>query len=265
MTAKTVAAISSLLVALGSAGCLTFYEIGIETPINAKLDASLFQRVLVVGFLAGGSKGIDANTETARLLRSQLRTKTDLKVIDADVVSLVDEVDRRRQQAGTTPAAASAADAPAAPVDPAEPKIKDAKDLQPYEAIFSDVNYWKKLGEEYQSPLIVTGSVLFTEAAKSGMVARPKETIDNLGRRAVEEDRQWMDKKGYILTPKFVFIDGRTGEQLYSESLQEETYYPSGQNTPALSSYFELMDKILPSFLTTLSNQKIRGTRILLK
>ena len=261
MTVKTAAAISSLVVTLASAGCLTFYEIPIETPINAKLDVSLFQRVLVVGFLSGGSKGIDANTETARLLRSQLRTKTDLKVIDSDAVSLVDEVDRRRQQAGTEPAAA-----PAAPdAQNAEPKIKDAKDLQPYEAIFSDVAYWKKLGEEYQSPLIVTGSVLFTEAAKTGMVAKPKETIDNLGRRTIEEDRTWMDKKGYILAPKFVFIDGRTGEQLYSESLQEETYYPSGQNTPALSSYFELMDKILPSFLTTLSNQKIRGTRILLK
>ena len=71
--------------------------------------------------------------------------------------------------------------------------------------------------------------------------------------------------KGYSLTPKFVFIDGRTGEQLYTESFHEEALYPEGQNTPALSSYFELMDKLLPGFLNTLSTQKIRGTRILLK
>jgi hypothetical protein len=259
MTAKTGAAIASVVVALASAGCLSFYEIAIETPINAKLDASQFQRVLVVGFLAGGSKGIDANTETARLLRSQLRTKTDLKVVDMDVVSLVDEVEKRHQAAGNPIAVDSAA------VAAGELKIKDAKDLQAYEDIFGDAAYWKKLGEEYQSPLIVTGSVLFTEAAKSGMVSKPKETFDSMGRRAVEEDRSYVDRKGYILTPKFIFIDGRTGEQLYTESLQEETYYPSSQNTPALSSYFELMDKILPSFLTTLSNQKIRGTRSLLK
>jgi len=50
-----------------------------------------------------------------------------------------------------------------------------------------------------------------------------------------------------------------------AESLSEEIYYPSSTNTPPLSSYFELMDKVLPSFLNTLSTQKIRGTRILIK
>jgi hypothetical protein len=37
------------------------------------------------------------------------------------------------------------------------------------------------------------------------------------------------------------------------------------QNTPALSSYFELMDRFVPSFLNALSSQKVRGTRVLLK
>jgi hypothetical protein len=41
--------------------------------------------------------------------------------------------------------------------------------------------------------------------------------------------------------------------------------YPAQTNTPALSSYFELMDKLIPSFLNTLSMQKIRGTRVLVK
>jgi hypothetical protein len=76
---------------------------------------------------------------------------------------------------------------------------------------------------------------------------------------------QYSDLKGYSLTPRFVFIDGRTGAELYSESYHEEALYPVGQNTPALSSYFELMDKVLPSFLNTLSTQKIRGTRTMLK
>ena len=70
--------------------------------------------------------------------------------------------------------------------------------------------------------------------------------------------RTYTDMKGYALAPKFVFIDGRTGAQLYSETYHEEALYPSTQNTPALSSYFELMDKVLPSFLNTLSSQKIR-------
>jgi hypothetical protein len=254
MTARTGAAIASLALALGAVGCMSFYEIPIETPIQAKLDVSKFQRVLIVGFLAGGSKAVDPNTETARLLRSQLRTKSDLKVIDADVRSLVNEVDKRRDPASV--AAASTSD---------EPKIKDEKDLQEYEKIFSDVDYWKKIGEEYQQPLIVTGSVLFQEISRSGQQSSVQEYIAPDGRRATQEVRSFVDRKGYTLIPKFVFIDGRTGVQLYSEGAKEEVLYPSTQNTPALSAYFEMMDKLLPGFLNTLSTQKIKGTRILLK
>jgi hypothetical protein len=77
--------------------------------------------------------------------------------------------------------------------------------------------------------------------------------------------RTYMQRKGFILRPKFVFIDGRTGTTLYSESFREEILYSPQNSTPALSSYFELMDRLIPSFLSTLSTQKIRGARILLK
>ncbi|MEO7191224.1 MAG: hypothetical protein ABI051_09225 [Vicinamibacterales bacterium] len=256
MTARIAAAIVSSCVAVGLAGCTGFYEIPVETPVQAKIDVSSFQRVLVAGFLGGGSRSIDANTETARLLRSQLRGKQDLRVIDADAISLAEEVDKRlgREKPEASPSAADL-----------DPRIRDEKDLAAYEAIFSDAAYWKKVGEEYQSPLIVTGSVLFTEVAKSGVVSRPQSFVNDQGQEQYRTVRTYSDMKGYAVSSKFVFIDGRTGAQLHSESYHEETLYPSAQNTPALSSYFELMDKVLPSFLNTLSTQKIRGSRILLR
>jgi hypothetical protein len=79
MTARTAVAIASLAVALPLAGCASFYEIPVETPIQAKIDVGAFQRILVAGFLNGGSQSIDANTETARLLRSQLRNRQELR------------------------------------------------------------------------------------------------------------------------------------------------------------------------------------------
>jgi hypothetical protein len=261
MSAKTVVAIASLALTVGASSCLRFYDIGIETPIQAKLDVSSFQRVLILGFLAGGSKDVDPNTETVRLLRSQLRTKSDLKVIDSDVLSLVDEVDKRRRASGETPAVA--ATTPAADAD--EPKIKTEKDLQEYETIFADVDYWKKIGEEYQAPLIITGSILFTDVQRSGMARSSNEQIDQYGRRTVTSNQRFEDRKGYALVPKFIFIDGRTGVQLYSESFREETLYSASNNTPPLSSYFELIDRLLPGFLSTLSTQKIKGTRTLLR
>jgi len=144
-------------------------------------------------------------------------------------------------------------------------RIKDEKDLQPLEGIFANVDFWKKIGEEYQNPLIVTGSVLFSAHARSGFVQREQEVYDAYGRRRVVPVRTYMERKGFVLQPKFVFIDGRTGTTLYSESFKEEVLYSPQQSTPALSSYFELMDRLVPSFLSTLSSQKIKGSRVLLK
>lgn len=253
MTARTVVAIGSVLVALASGGCLKVYDTHVEVPIQAKIDVSTFRRVLVAGFVTGGSKAIDPNTETARLLKSQLRSKQDMRVVDADVISLVDEVDRR----ASTP--------PPAPATPGDPRVKDERDLARYDPIFSDEAYWKQVGQQYDGPLIVTGSVLFTEISKSGMVSRPASYMGNDGSEQYRTERVYADLKGYALSPTFVFIDGRTGKQLAREPYHEETLYQAGQNTPALSSYFELMDKLLPSFLNTLSSQKIPGSRQLMK
>ena len=255
MTVRTVVAVASLAVGLATAGCVNFYEVTVETPIQAKLDVTPFQRVLVAGFLGGGSKNLDAAAETSRLLRSQLRTKSGMRVIDADALQLVQEVDKRR----TTPLP------PPGDTAQDEPRIKNEADLKEYEQILTDTEFWKKIGQEYQGPLIITGSVLFAEVTRSGVISKPRQYTDQMGRVQVEERREFANQKGYSLTPKFVFIDGRTGLQLYSESFHEEALYSESQNTPALSSYFELMDKLLPGFLNTLSTQKIKGTRVLIK
>ena len=253
------ASAASLAIAFGSAGCVTFFEIPVEIPMQAKLDVSPFQRVLVAGFLSGGTRSIDPNTETARLLRSQLRSKSELKVIDADVLSLVDEIDRRRQEAGQPPLVP-------APADTNEPRIKTAQELEAYEAVFNDAAFWKTLGEEYQSPLIVTGSMLFTEVSRTGTVSKLESYQDPETKETkYREVKTESELKGYAMETKFVFVDGRTGRTLHTETIRDETVYGAAQNTPALSSYFEIMDKMLPTFLTTLSTQKIRGARILLK
>ena len=131
--------------------------------------------------------------------------------------------------------------------------------------MFADKDYWKKVGADLQEPLIVTGTVSFRPQQRSGFVQRERETFDPLGRRVVEPERTYMERKGFVLRPTFIFIDGRTGETLHSETFREEVLYNANQSTPPLSSFFELMDRLLPSFLNTLTAQKVRGSRTLLK
>ena len=239
------------LAAVLATACTSFYEIPIETPIRAKLDVGAFQRVLVAGFLAGGSDDVDGNLETTRLLRSQLRTKSELRVIDADVLPLMDVASEDRKGDGAGSAALP---------NP----IKDDKDLDQYEHVFADVEYWKGIGEEYQQPLIVTGTVMFTSRQQTQMQQREQEVFDTLGRRRTVAERRLVERKGFGLTGRFIFIDGRTGTTLHSQGFTESILYDANRQTPALSSYFELMDKLIPNFLATLSSQKIKGTRILL-
>ena len=280
MTARSAAAIASLVVLAGLGGCTNFFEVPIETPLAAKMDVSAFRRVLIAGFISGGTDDVDANLETVRLLRSQLRSKSALRVIEADVLPLA-ELAADKVKAAAAPASESAGPTssgtpegiapvpqlPPAPAQtaPTETKIRNAKDLEKYQSIFADVAFWKKIAEEYENPLIVTGTVLFVPQQTAGFVTRNQETYDQLGRRVVVPQRLYMERKGFAITPKFIFIDGRTGTTLHTESLHEEILYNAQQNTPALSSYFELMDKVIPVFLGTLSTQKIRGTRVLLR
>ena len=190
------------------AGCTGFYEIPIETPIQPKMDVSAFQRVLVAGFISGGTEDVDANLETVRLLRSQLRTKSPLRVIEAEVLPLVemaadrkqsrarrrqhdhDDVDRRRADRRRRAAEMRASTAGRAKPDAADPAAsrtsRNEKDLAKYDKIFADVAYWKKLGEEYQKPLIVTGTVLFTPHQANGFVMQNREVYDSFGRRSVD-------------------------------------------------------------------------------
>src|SRR6187200_2897712 len=87
---RSVAALASLVLICAAGACTNFYEIPIETPIQPKMDVTPFSRVLVAGFIGGGTEDVDANLETVRLLRSQLRSKSNLRVIDADVLPLAD-------------------------------------------------------------------------------------------------------------------------------------------------------------------------------
>ena len=255
--------IASLALLLAGAACTSYYEIPIETPLKPKLDVSRFQRVLIAGFVAGGSDDVDANLETARLLRSQLRSESRLQVVDAEVLDLLtvarneSDLDYADEEANGNGNGEGGGEDDAGDLSEEE--------LEEYEHIFANVSYWRQLGEEHQNPLIVTGTIHFTPHARAGMVTSEREIYDEFGRRRVVPVRAYRDRRGFVLSPTFIFIDGRTGVTLYTERHREEVLYDRSSNTPALSSYFELMDRLIPSFLGALSDQSIRGSRILLK
>ena len=282
MTGPRAAAIASLALALAASACTSFYEIPIETPIQAKLDVGVQprsrrrvhrwrkrrrRREPRNGSLAQEPAAHEVRAESHRSGRPAAggdrrgagRAAAAGRGADEKTTRPKTATSRKKPRRRTRPTAGTARGHPPTSRD------QNEKDLEAYEKIFANVSFWKKLGEEYQNPLIVTGTVLFTPHSRAAFVQREQEYFDALGRRRVVPVRTYMERKGFILIPTFVFIDGRTGTRLHRESYRKEVLYPSQQNTPALSSYFELMDQVIPEFLGALSTTRIRGTRVLLK
>jgi hypothetical protein len=241
-----------VLAVLLATGCAGVVEVPVETPLQSKIDVSRFRRILIAGFVTDlESSDVDLSSETARLLQNQLRSNTRLQVLEPDRPPLQEALTRVLDKIGEQGR-----------------YNKEEKEQFRLEAdkLLQDPEYWRKLGEEYQQPLVVTGRLGFESQNRSGF--QPEERIvrsPNTGRPALVRGNRYMERKGYSLSADFYFIDTKSGELLHKERFTEEVLYSEDQRISPLSSYFELMDRLLPNFLGVITPQKIRGTRVLLR
>jgi hypothetical protein len=250
-TARSAASVVSLWLAVTLTGCASFTEVAIETPLESKLDVGAFRRILIAGFATEpGEHPVAIVPETVRLLENQLRSNTRLRVIQADRPPLTDAIEQATSEMGA-------------------PELLTGDEREQYrlaaDRVLNDAEFWRHIGEEYQSPLIVTGKIGFEQQQRSGFQAQERVVQDASGRPQLVRGNRYLERKGFALSADFHFVDGRTGEVLHKEKFTEEVLYGIDQRVSPLSSYFELMDRLLPNFLGVISPQKIRGTRILLK
>jgi hypothetical protein len=256
--------ILAALVLLASAGgCTNYYEVPIEVPISAKLDVSKYNRILVASFTTQTNENLDLDAETVRLLRNQLRIRSNLQILDAEVEPLGDFSEKTLEESGLLQ---KFKDEEAKARADGEEQISRQEwiDLE-QDKILEDEAFWKKIGEEYQNPLIVSGKLSFGSESRSGFVRNDRYVRDSFNRPTLVRSNTFQERTGYVLNAEFYFIDGESGRSIHHERFTEEVIYGRDEQTSALSSYFELMDRLLPNFLTILSPQTFRGTRVLLK
>ncbi len=107
---------------------------------------------------------------------------------------------------------------------------------------------------------------MFTHAGPQQLVLRNDEIHDQFGRRQTDTQRVYVESKAFILRPKFVFIDGRTGDRdLPARPSSEENPL---RREPADAGAVVVLRADGPpdsDFLSTLSSQKVKGTRFLLQ
>ena len=232
-------------------GCSSVLEIPVETPLQSKLDVSSFRRILIAGFVTDlQDSDVDISAETSRLIQNQLRSNTRLQVLEPDRPPLQDALEKALEKIGEGGS-----------------YNKEEKEQYRLESdrILQDPEFWRKMGEEYQQPLIVAGKLAFESQNRSGFQPEERVVRTGTGQPSLVRGNRYMERKGFTLSADFFFIDSKTGETLHKERFSEEVLYSEDQRVSALSSYFELMDRLLPNFLGVITPQRIRGTRVLLR
>ena len=238
------------LALLAGLACSSVLEVPVETPLQSKLDVSAFRRILIAGFVTDlEDSDVDLSAETSRLLQNQLRSNTRLQVLEPDRPPLQEALEKALEKIGEGGS-----------------YNKEEKEQYRLEAdrILQDPEFWRKMGEEYQQPLIVAGKLDFESQNRSGFQPEERVVRTGTGQPALVRGNRYMERKGFTLSADFFFIDSKTGETLHKERFSEEVLYSEDQRVSALSSYFELMDRLLPNFLGVITPQRIRGTRVLL-
>ena len=252
MTARGLVVLAAALAgSFQIAGCSSMVEVPVDTPLQSKLDVSGFRRILIAGFVTDlEDSDVDLSAETSRLLQNQLRSNTQLQVIEPDRPPLQSALETALEKIGEGGSYS-----------------RDEKEKFRLEAdrLLQDPEFWRKMGEEYQQPLIVAGKLDFESQNRSGFQPDERVVRSAQGQPSLVRSSRFMERKGYVLSADFYFIDSKTGELLHKERFSEEVLYAEDQRISPLSSYFELMDRLLPNFLGVLTPQRILGTRVLLR
>jgi hypothetical protein len=132
-------------------------------------------------------------------------------------------------------------------------------------ATLADPAFWRRVGEEYQNPLVLTGIVVLTSERHTDLMYREREFFDDEGRRRIEMNRTAVEIETRTLTARLLYIDGQTGAIIHARVFREDTSHAASQTVPALSSYFELMARLVPEVLGTVSDHTVVGSRTLLR
>src|SRR5258708_33132294 len=107
-----------------------------------------------------GEADVDLGAETSRLLQNQLRSNTKLQVLDPDHPPLNDAIEKVLEKLG--------------PGGKYNKQEKEQFRLDTDRAL-QDPEVWRKIGEEYQNPLIVTGRLGIETQNRSGF--QPEELV----------------------------------------------------------------------------------------
>jgi hypothetical protein len=204
-----------ILAVLGACGALeaknNILKVTLTVPTKEQIDMEGVRRTLVTRFVIGQeTPGVDLSKELVGVIRRDLHQKAGLLVSDAE--------------------------APALPE-------------QPLPDLLANSGYWRRLAQQFDSDLVVTGEASFQTADRSGYIQ--VDEISPLTGQRVRRSR-FVEREAFMLDMRVFFLRGSTGELLYEDHFNAEDTR-NGMGYDRLAAMYDLFEQISPDILGVVS------------
>lgn len=193
-------------------------KVKVRIPVPPRINTDGMKTILVASFLAGSDTDFDMNREVVRLLKSELRKKGTISVLDVPPPNLPE---------------------------------------QTIEELVKNYQFWKHLGEEYGADLIVSGTIAFHAADRSGFVS--EDVISPITGQKVRRT-VYKEREEFKLEFSLYFFKGLNGAFLYEDHFADSSLYDGTSNDP-LQIFYDFHDRIeeeITGIITPQTREEVR-------
>lgn len=198
-------------------------EVAVSLPVPPRLKLDDVKTILVASLIVNDSDLVDVNREVVRFLRNEFRKHTAFTI-----------------QNITPP--------PAVPEQTLEDMAKNAE-------------FFRWLGHEHGSDVIVTGAVRFSKRDASGF-----ENVDIVSATTGQKVRQtaFVEKEEFAFELDALYFRGADGSLLFRDRVQRQAIFRGKANDP-ISAFYELGNSIAGDVLSVVASRTRTDQRLLFK
>jgi len=198
-------------------------EVTVPLPIPPRLKLDGIKTILVASFRVNDSVLVDVNRELVRYLRSEFRKHSGFEI---------------------------------QPVNP-PPAIPE----QTLEEMAQNAAFFRWLGRENGSDLIVTGAMRYTRRDASGF--QDTDIVsESTGQRVRRQ--QFVEQEEFTFELDVLYFEGATGALLFRDRLRRQAVFRGSANDP-ISAFYELGSSIAGAVIAAVSTRTRTDPRLLFK
>ena len=198
-------------------------EVPVTLPVPPRLKLDGVKTLLVASFLVNDSDLIDVNREVVRFLRNEFRKRTGFTI-----------------QNITPP--------------PAVPE-------QTLDDMAGNAEFFRWLGHEHGSDVIVSGAMHYTKRDASGF-----EDVDIVSESTGQKVRQtrFVEQEEFTFELDVLYFRGSDGSLLFRDRLRRQAVFRGTANDP-ISAFYELGNSIAGDVVSVVASHTLTDQRLLFK